>query len=129
MHLLFEIKIDHIEKIEQTTLMLDYLTSPEHIIDFETFYHDNQLTISSDLKNFMLDNGYDSVIKEQDILSPDALVLDRLDKITTSFDDSFCYSQKNPPIEIIQEDTAPTSFINHENQLFSNSTTQIELFA
>ncbi len=64
----YEDKLDHKEKIEQTKLILDYLSSPEHVIDFRNFYDTNQQEFSVELSDFIHKNGYDSVIHPSDVL-------------------------------------------------------------
>lgn len=68
----YESKLDHPEKFEQTTLLLDYLTSPEHVIAFRDFYEDNQPLFSSELTHFMKKRGYDSVLYPEDMLTETA---------------------------------------------------------
>ena len=65
----YEAKIDHVEKEAQTQLMLDYLTSSEHVSAFESFYKKNQGKFSSDLKNYIQDNGYNTALKIEDVLN------------------------------------------------------------
>lgn len=64
----YESKLDHPEKFEQTKLFLDYLTSSEHVIEFRDFYEHNQDAFSPELTNFMEKRGYDSVLYPEDIL-------------------------------------------------------------
>lgn len=64
----YESKLDHPEKFEQATLLLDYLTSPDHIIEFREYYEKNHEMFSPDLTKFMEKRGYESVLYPEDIL-------------------------------------------------------------
>lgn len=65
----YESKLDHPEKFEQTTLLLDYLTSSEHVIEFRDFHEQNQQAFSPELTSFMKKRGYESVLHPDDILT------------------------------------------------------------
>lgn len=65
----YESKLDHPEKFEQTVLLLDYLTSPEHVIEFRDYYEQNQQAFSPELTSFMKKRGYESVLYPEDMLT------------------------------------------------------------
>jgi hypothetical protein len=65
----YESKLDHVEKIEQTHLILSYLTSPEHASGFKHYYKKHQAEFSSELKQFIQDNGYSKSIKIGEVLN------------------------------------------------------------
>lgn len=65
----YESKLDHPEKIEQAHLILDFLSSPEHLSGFKHFYKKHQADFTPELKQFIQQNGYGKTIQLGDVLS------------------------------------------------------------
>ncbi len=65
----YEAKLDHPEKIEQTHLFLDYLTSPDHLPGFKHFYKKHPSDFTPELKQFIQKNGYGETIQIGDVFS------------------------------------------------------------
>lgn len=70
----YEVKLDHPEKYEQTRLILNYLTSPQHVAGFKHFYKKHQADFSSDLKQFINQNSYTKPILINEVLGSDLAV-------------------------------------------------------
>lgn len=70
----YQVKLDHPEKVEQTHLILNYLTSPQHIAGFKHFYKKHQADFSSDLKQFIYKNSYANTILMNDVFASDMVI-------------------------------------------------------
>lgn len=125
----YQIKLDHKEKIEQTELMLDYLTSPKHLIDFKEFYDKNQDQFSLELTEFIQKKGYGTLINTTDVFASDdsfvdtALVL-QLENISTqekiSLPTEACLSEMESAIYLVDSDqNTLISFFNPPEELFA----------
>jgi hypothetical protein len=88
--IMHEAKLDHHEKIIQTNLILDYLTSSDHIIAFNNFYKKKQAEFSPELKHF-IEHYLDDKIKYTADLLPNIQVKTGFESYAESFSDVSIY--------------------------------------